>query len=59
MRRLLAAGQLKTATYSDLDLAAFITDTNRTLAWAAAGFNSTLQYAIPGAQCFALKKGTL
>ncbi len=90
-------GQLKTASYNDLDLAAFITDTNRrahniikaggnrrlcaccqsavqlmmpqrrlieaaaetcllhehdrTLAWAAAGFNSTLQFAIPGSTC--------
>lgn len=45
------AGQLKSAAYTDLDLAAFITDTNRTLEWAAAGFNSTLQYAIPGSIC--------
>jgi hypothetical protein len=45
------AGQLKSASYSDLDLAAFITDTNKTLEWAAAGFNSTLQYAIPGSIC--------
>ena len=45
------AGQLKTASYTDLDVAAFITDTNRTLAWAAAGFNSTLQFAIPGSVC--------
>ncbi len=48
---LCAAGQLKTASYTDLDLASFITDTNRTLAWAAAGFNSTLQFAIPGSVC--------
>ena len=46
-----AAGQLKTASYTDLDVAAFITDTNRTLAWAAAGFNSTLAFAIPGSVC--------
>ncbi|KAK9917426.1 hypothetical protein WJX75_004250 [Coccomyxa subellipsoidea] len=44
-------GQLKSASYTDLDLAAFITDTNKTLEWAAAGFNSTLQYAIPGSIC--------
>lgn len=44
-------GQLKTVQYTDLDVASFITDTNRTLAWAAAGFNSTLQYAIPGSVC--------
>nr|QOL01134.1 putative extracellular protein CSOL_058 [Pseudococcomyxa simplex] len=44
-------GQLKSTSYADLDLAAFITDTNRTLQWAAAGFNSTLQYAIPGSIC--------
>ena len=45
------AGQLKTATYKNLDLAVFITDTNRTLAWAQAGFNSSLQFAIPGSGC--------
>ena len=47
----LAAGQLKSATYKNLDLVAFLTDTNRTLAWAAAGFNSSLQFAIPGSGC--------
>ncbi|CAL5229414.1 g12735 [Coccomyxa viridis] len=44
-------GQLKSATYKNLDLVAFLTDTNRTLAWAAAGFNSSLQFAIPGSGC--------
>lgn len=46
-----SAGQLKSASYKNLDLAAFITDTNRTLAWAKAGFNSSLQFAIPGSGC--------
>ena len=45
------AGQLKSASYKNLDLVAFLTDTNRTLAWAAAGFNSSLQFAIPGSGC--------